>query len=378
MSAAPSGEARDKVRVLFAIPSLDRGGPDRVLFEILKRIDRTRFTPSLMVNERGGYYESLLPSDIDVHALGKERGVFSRYPFLPALRHVWRKKPDVVFGTLRMNLTLGVVAPFLPKHTKLMLRPASPVSADTAALVEQSFLKHTFARRLLVETLRRADGVVCQGSAMRSDLAALGAENLHVVANPIDVDYIAQHADKRVELRGKPALVSVGRLVTLKGYDIALRVLAKLRAEYPGIHLTIIGDGPERGKLEDLARELDVTDLVTFMGYSREPLPYVKAADLFFLPSRYDAFCNATLEAIALGTPIVITDCPGANRELVNHTNGELAPSIEVDAIANALRTAIRRTFDRDAIRRDCRSRFASEQIVRDYERAIASVANLT
>src|SRR5215510_12966738 len=88
------------IKILFAIHALDHGGPDRVLFELLKAIDRRRFAPSLMVSEPGGYYLARLPPDIPVGVLGGSTAFTRRYPVLRALRFVRNAAPDIVFATL--------------------------------------------------------------------------------------------------------------------------------------------------------------------------------------------------------------------------------------------------------------------------------------
>lgn len=362
-----------RIVVLFATPMLDRGGPDRVLFEIVKTIDRTRFAPHVMVSQRDGHYLSRLPSDVPVKFLEGSR----HYPIVSALRHVRALKPDIVLGTLRMVLTLGAIAPFLPRSTRLVLRPASPVSADFAALIKAAPLKQRIARRFVISTLRRADAVVCQSWSMQTDLGKLfgTSSNLHVVANPIDVSAVARESSSNVTLKGTPALVSCGRLVPLKAYEVLLEAIPKLRERHPDLHLTILGDGPERARLENVIRRLHLEAAVTLAGYTKEPWPYLRAADLFVLTSRYDAFCNAALEALACGTPVVLTDCPGANAELVAPgLNGRLVKSMSPSKIADEISIAIETRWDRDAIRADVERRFASSRIVAAYESVLSSV----
>lgn len=368
-----------RTRVLFAIPMLDRGGPDRVFAEVIRKLDRDRFEPSVLVSQPHGQYLDELPSDVPVTILGEERSARDRYPLLRALRHIRMTRPDVVASTLRMNLTLGAIAPLLPRGTRLVMRPASPVTADMDALAKLSLVKHRLAKRLLVAALRQADTVICQSSAMQSDLrATLGSRaRLEVIWNPIDVDEVDRTSGTaRATIAGAPALVSVGRLVTLKGFDLLLRALVLLRSRHAGLHLTILGDGPEQPALEALARELGVAAMVTFAGYSRAPWPLVRAADLFVLASRYDAFPNAALEALACGTPIVLTDCPGASAELVcPGVNGRLAAAADPGAIATAIEAALaeRSHYDPTVIRDDVRTRFASPVIVRGWERVLAT-----
>lgn len=365
-----------RIRVLFAIPVLDRGGPDRVLFELLCSLDRTLFDPSLMVIDGEGDYLAQLPKDIPVKVLGgKSRR--DRYPVLRALRHIRSTAPDLVFGTLRMTFTLGVASPAFPAKTRLVLRQANDFTTDFGLLVKQSLVKHRVARWLSKQNLRRADAVVCQSQAMKRDLDALLGEraNLHVISNPVDLEAIAGAGT--TTLPGAPALVSVGRLAPQKGFDILLPAVAQIRGRFPGLHLTIIGDGPDRDALQARARDLGLADAVTFTGFSSNPVPSVRAADLFVLSSRYEGFPNAALEALACGTPIVLTDCPGANSEIViGGVNGRLASAIDAGAFARALETALDElaSYDRAVIRANCAERFASERIVTKYQQLFSSV----
>lgn len=369
-----------RIRILFAIPSLDKGGPDRVLYELLRALDRRRFAPSLMVSEPGGYYLARLPPDIPVGVLGGATALSRRYPVLRALRFVRRAAPDLVFATLRMNLTLGVVAPAFPRHTRLVLRQAIQASTDFAALIAQAGVKHRVSRWIARTALRRADAVICQSEAMRADLRALVGDRagLHVIGNPIDVDAVRDAARAPVILPGRPALISVARLAHLKGYDLLLPAIDRLRRSHPALHLTVIGEGGERPRLEALVHRLDLGRHVALPGFSAEPLPAVRAADLFVLPSRYEAFPNAALEALACGTPVVLTDCPGANAMLVRPGfNGRLARAASPDELAAAIAAALdeRAGYDRAAISADCAARFGAAQITARYEDVFAEVA---
>lgn len=351
------------------------------MFELLKSFDRSRFELSLLVSEPDGHYLSQLPADVRVEALGPQRNTRDRFPLLRALRTVHRVAPDVVFATLRMALTLGLVSPAFPRRTRLVLRQANDLSADFKQLMGRSRVKHRLARRLTIAALHRADAVICQSDSMRTDLAATldARTRLEVIWNPIDIERVAKASATPSPLKGRPALVSVGRLMPQKGYDLLLPAIAALRPSHPDLHLTIVGDGPDRESLERLCAQLDISDIVEFRGFSANPLPLVRGADLFVLASRYEGFPNAALEALACGTPVVLTDCPGANSAIVKPgMNGRLAAAPETAAMAAAIETAIAElaAYDRAAIRRDCEARFGSQKIVSTYERVLESVAH--
>lgn len=370
-----------RISVVFAIPALDRGGPDRVIFEILSRLDRERFAPSVLVSEETGHYLSQLPADVPVEVVAGRSRLGRRYPVWEALRSVRRRAPDVVVATQRMILTMGIGSPGFPKETRLLVRQANDVSADFGALVQQSLVKHRLARTLALTTLRRADSVVCQSDSMRDDLRGLLGDEarLHVIWNPIDVERTTQRASEHsASVPGRPALISVGRLARQKGFDLLLPALAVVRERWPDLHLTIYGDGPDRAALTAQASSLGLGSSVTFAGFSPNPLPAVRESDLFVLASRYEGFPNAALEALACGTPVVLTNCPGANADIVRPgVNGRLAGDPSPQAIARALEDALDElpSFDAGRIQADCRDRFSAPRIVEAYERVIESVA---
>lgn len=119
-----------------------------------------------------------------------------------------------------------------------------------------------------------------------------------------------------VPLRGdaRPFRVaSIGRLLGLKGIGLGLRAFARLRQEIPDAEYWIIGEGPERGHLERLARELGCTGAVHFIGWvPREQLPrYLEEIDVLLHPSLHEQFGYVVLEAMAMGRPVVCLDVGG-------------------------------------------------------------------
>jgi len=365
------------VKVVFAIPALDKGGPDRVFFELLRALDRRRFAPVLVTSEPAGHYLARLPDDIERHSLGRERSVASRYPVLPLARLVRRLRPAVVLATLRMGLTAGLARPLFPRGTRLIVRPANHLSENHGELIRGAPLKHRLSYALSRLALGRADHLICQGDDLAADLARLGiATPMTVIGNPIDVDEVARLAEPAARLPGSPALLAVGRLSRQKGFDLLLPAFARLLATAPAAHLTIAGTGVDDAALRALAGSAGVADRVTFLGFVDNPYPLMRAADLYVLSSRYEGFPNVALEALALGTPVVAAACPGVNGLVVPGVNGWLAPVDDVAGLADALALAARARsqLGADAIRDSVRSRFATALITRRYEDAFDAV----
>ena len=112
----------------------------------------------------------------------------------------------------------------------------------------------------------------------------------------------------------------------------------------------------------------------TFASFQRNPLPFVGAADLFVLPSLWEGFSNAVLEALALGTPVVVTSCPGANSDIVRlGKDGWLTPVGDAEQMARCLVSAatLAPTIDRGEMRAACERRFGAARIVAQWQQAL-------
>ena len=133
-------------------------------------------------------------------------------------------------------------------------------------------------------------------------------------------------------------MLSVGRLHPQKGFDVLLRALATSGARQDGWRLKVLGDGPLRQALHEQADELDVADLVDWLGYAPDPFPWYASADAFVLPSRYEGMPNALLEAMAMGLPVIVTDaCPGPMEYVEHGVSGVVVTVEDPEALAQAM-----------------------------------------
>lgn len=168
-------------------------------------------------------------------------------------------------------------------------------------------------------TLPRADRVVAVARAAKTIVVEEGCDpsKVEVIPNAVDRSDFESALDRDAarDRLGLPrdAVIAcvVGRLSHEKGQDLALQALARVRAEGHALTLALAGDGPDREKLESLARELSLGDSVRFLGHQRQVGVVYKAADLLVMPSRSEAMPNALLEAMTLGLPVVATRVGG-------------------------------------------------------------------
>ncbi len=179
--------------------------------------------------------------------------------------------------------------------------------------------------------------------------------------------------------RERQHMLAVGRLDRQKGFDLLLRAFARCGLDRAGVRLTILGEGPERPRLRALATELGLADRVEMPGVVPDPERWMAQATVFVLPSRYEGFPNALLEAMAMGCPVIAADCDSGPREIVRHgENGWLVPAEDVEALARAMRQLFRDETLRARLGGAAvtvRQRYAKEAIVTRWERLIEEVA---
>ncbi|MCE9591361.1 MAG: glycosyltransferase family 4 protein [Planctomycetes bacterium] len=180
-------------------------------------------------------------------------------------------------------------------------------------------------RRVDAFCLPRYERVIAVSRALEAECLKLGVarHRLTHIANGIETGIYRRRrttAEARASLGLNPRVAAigvVGRLSKEKGVDRALRAFAAVHAQLPGAELHMIGDGPERGAIGSLARQLNIDGSVRIWGWLADTRPMYEAMDMLLLPSRTEGTPNAVLEAMAMETPVAATDVGGL-RELLD------------------------------------------------------------
>jgi glycosyltransferase involved in cell wall biosynthesis len=194
-----------------------------------------------------------------------------------------------------------------------------------------------------------------------------------VIPNFVDTDDFLPSPERRAlfrSVRGIPAdalvLGSVGRLSDQKRPEALVKVFARLRKEFPNLHLVLVGDGPLKAAIEELVRALGLMHCVHITGYVEDVEDVIPAFDVHVLLSSREGFGIATAEAMACGIPVVGSDVPGTADILSAMVGGRLVPLDDEDAIVAVLRTLLRSPDERanmGAIARQTAERCYSAQI---------------
>lgn len=166
------------------------------------------------------------------------------------------------------------------------------------------------------------------------------SDKIIVIHNLTDIEGIRAKAQFPTDEKfdsSKFNIVSVGRVSHEKGMDIAVRVCAMLVEHgFNDVIWWIIGDGPAMQEVRDTVTELHIEDHVKLVGMKSNPYPYIRQADLYVQPSRFEGYPMTLLESLVLGQPVVSTDNAGAREIIKNNITGILCP-VAVDRIVDAI-----------------------------------------
>lgn len=342
MTSTGSVSRRRPLRVGFFLPHFAAGGIERVILNLLLRLDREAFLTTLILRRREGDLLAAVPDRVDVVDLG---GVKMRW-MAPTLRRRLRHlELDVVYsGTNAANLALLSAAATMPS------RPGIIISEHTLGSL---FLREAKWRWLRSTAMRRLYPVA---DLIVTPLADLGIELRRVLHRPdlpvrellnplFDAELIAQPTaptDPDTSVRGYPYFVAAGRLAKVKGYDLLLQAFATLSRQRPEPHLVMLGDGEERLELEHLAASLGIADKVHFKGFVDRPMEVFRDAIALVISSRREGTPNVIPEAMAAGTAVIAKDCSiGVHRLLQGGRSGILLQAPTPDDLAAAMRTLI-------------------------------------
>lgn len=327
----------DKAHIALFVPSLRGGGAERVTVSLANGIATRGIRVDLVVGQADGPYLASIASEVRVVDLGARRVLTS----LPSLaRYIRRERPAAMVSTMNhANIIAYLAARLSGRRLNLMATEHNTLSKATA----KASLKQTIIIALMRLVYPRFDTIVAVSNGVAEDLAnqlRLPKSRVYTIYNPIVTDELLSGTlNEEIELPdvGGPLILAVGRLTEQKDYPTLLRALSLL-PKHIQANLVILGEGPLRSELEQLASNLDISARVNFLGFSDNPFSWMRAADLFVLSSAWEGLPTVLVEAMACGTPVVSTDCPSGSSEILENGKwGRLVPVGDHDALATAM-----------------------------------------
>lgn len=336
---ANCSNALPNARVGIVLAAATGGGAENVARTLAKGLARAGAQVDL-ISLSSAKEPSNLPPEVRFLSLHSRR---ARWALLRLRSYVRATRPEIIISNaFHVNILTCLAILGFRKKPKIVLVVHS---AFSQALNEYPWITRSWLRAATTTLYRFADAIVAVSKGVGVDLAKVcgfNPDRVTAIHNPVigeDFERRAAEPAAHEWARNKrfPLIVAVGRLTKAKDFGTLLRAFARIQG-LTNARLLILGEGEQRPALERLVAEIGVSRLVDMPGRVANPLPYVKAADLFVLSSKREGFGNVLVEAMATGTPVIATDCAHGPREILEDGKwGTLVGVGDDDALARAM-----------------------------------------
>lgn len=361
------------MRVLNVIPALAWDcGVSRQLYNICVELVRMGHIVDV------AYFFGELPEGLDLSSLNMHhvnaKGAYNPLFLWRLLRLIKLIKPDIIQTWFLQVDVFGGIAARLLKIPWIIREPGSGMGYT-------SYWK-TSLRFWLT---RKVDAVVVNsigGKQYWNDNSSVKC--CKVIRNGICVDTVKEDLDipsiKTSTDENSKVVLYVGRLHEVKNLSVMLSAIAKAMEDVPIITI-LVGEGPERSKLEEQARHACITDNVQFVGAipNTKVIALMKQVDMMLFISRHEGFPNTVVEAMGCGCPLVVSDIP-AHREFLDERSALFVDPDDVDEINNAIRNCLRHTAEtkeRAEVARRLSSQWSIEKSAQQYDKLYRDVIHL-
>ncbi len=365
------------------IPDMSGGGAERAMLNLLQSFNQQGIQVDLVLVSRRGAYLNQVPDNVRILDFGG-RKLMRCFPLLWNYLH--QEKPDILLTPLD-ETSLAVL---WTRAVSRLVNFNSAVSQMPIVVNVQNNVstgsRHSKSLKLrwmpwfAKRCFPWAEAVISVSEGVGEDLVRLGipADKVKVIHNPIVTPALHRQAAESIDhrwfdLEGVPVLVAVGRLTQQKDFPNLLRAFAKARQTRP-LKLMILGEGELRSELEALIQTLNLQDDVSLPGFVSNPFAYVARSDLFVLSSLFEGLPTVLIEAMAVGTPVVATDCPSGPHEILQAGHyGPLVKMSSVDELAAAILLRLDQPRNAEALKQRANT-YSIEASVNAYTRLFDSL----
>jgi glycosyltransferase involved in cell wall biosynthesis len=347
--------AKPKMKIAIFIQSLAMGGAERMTLNLVKGLVQENIQVDLLLADHSGDLLSEVPSQVTVVDLKGKRVLFSLFALVRYLRS---QRPALLYSVQTHTSLIAIWAGKLARaHTPLVISQRTTLSASLAA---SPSIRNKVIIKLARMFFHYADAAICISQGVAEDfIGTIGMppEKTHVIYNPVVPPELEQKTHDFIshpwlEPDALPVILAVGRLTTAKDYPTLLHAFSIVNHKRPA-HLLILGDGRERGHLDSLIKQMNLTDVVQMPGLVNNPYVYMAHVQLLVLSSKWEGFGNVLVEALACGTPVVSTDCRSGPKEILDNGRfGRLVPVGDPEALAAAILETLQKPPDREFLKK--------------------------
>lgn len=322
------------IKILFFIPGLSEGGAEKVLCNLVNNMDQSKF-------------------DITVQTLDsfEPRQYLREGIHYKAINYCKTKLGKKIFSYwYRLCAQLKLAYPFFVKGDYDV--EIAYLETGATKIIAQSTNRRALKLAWVHCDLSKKEGMADSVKKVRkqykaydkivcvSDDVCIGFHKLYggeletvVLHNIIDDEEIMQKAEIPIDtfkVNDRKQLLAVGRLTEQKNFTNLIDTCSRLRKDGYQFHLYILGEGPERENLKNQIKKLHLENIVELKGFTNNPYPWMKAADIIVCSSKYEGISTVVQEAFILGKPIVTTPCTGMHELLGDSEYGLIVENSEV------------------------------------------------
>lgn len=369
-----------RINILFMLPNFDTGGSEKLVMDIIKSIDKDRFSPVLAVFFTGAYESEYLKLGLPFYVIHRE-GIRSKFSTFLFLRNIMTAHKIQVVNT---HHTSPLIQGFFPckvfSKAALVHTEHSKLCYDPKIHRKALFLEKMF--------LKKADAVVGISKGVcdyfRQDLD-VPDRKLRLIFNGIELERFKLKDFRRAEYRRGIGVeddeLAIGLFANFrpeKNHLLLIKAFSLLRKKGKKLKLILCGGGPVEAQAKETAKALGLEGSVAFLGVRRDIPELMNSVDLYCLPSKYEGMPFSALEAMASRVAVVATDVTGNNEIIENNINGVLAAPESPEALAQGLRLLINDSVLRKKIG-DCGHKFVSDfsfsKMMDNYEALFSGLA---
>jgi len=339
-AVAPSGDPAKKRLAIF-LPSFEKGGVERMMVNLARGFAALGHSPDFVVKEASSPYLEALPETVKLIELDN----FHHDVQVAAALYLEQAAPYAILTSKEENDDIAVRAKERSgTSTRIIMR--APVHVTSRLKHKRRGPLKTWKTYLnLKRVMSKADAVVAVSEGVALDISTITGiplEKIHVIRNPVITPELKDLATAPVDhewftQKDIPVLIAIGRLGRQKNFETLIKAFNEMRTKI-GCRLIILGEGRRRSSLEKLVSRLGLNEYVELPGFVVNPFAYLAKSDLFVLSSLWEGSPNALAEALALGIPVVSTDCDSGPHEILQDGRyGKLVPVNDIEKLADAM-----------------------------------------
>lgn len=360
-------------RIAFLTDKMSTGGVGRVLLNFANELSSRGVKVDLVVSKKKGPYIEILSPSVKIF----EIGTTNRIGALPKLTaYLFFNRPAVMAtDRLRLNFLALDAARLTRSKTKVSMTAHVPLSMRLARLKPS---KRKRMEKRIRAYIPRNHSLIGVSKGVVNDMVQnlhFPSDKVHLVYNPIinkEMFEMAQEVVDHPWFKEKelPILLSAGRFYDQKDFPTLINGFEKLWKRLK-CRLVILGEGEQKEEIEKLSRQKGLSEYIFMPGFVINPYKFMAQADLFVLSSKWEGFGNVLAEAMALGTPVVSTNCPyGPSEILEDGKYGPLVPVGDAGALAHAMEKVLKAPIPRELLKKGA-ARFTVEQSAQDFTKVL-------